>query len=92
MRSALSHPLIWVSLAGILLLSIQAQEYQVTILYLPCAEVSMSYPRSNQIRFTTKTKGIIDYIWPVDNEYLTAFDSVTFALREYSKRGKTRRF
>lgn len=85
MRWKTIHPLIRVSLAGILLLPTQAQEYQVTLLYLPCAEVAMSFPSPNQIRFTTKTKGIFDYIWPADNEYITTFDTMTFALREYSK-------
>ncbi len=88
MRSVIIYPFFLVHLTGILLHSIQAQEYQVTLLYIPCAEVSMSFPQPNQIRFTTKTKGIINYIWPADNEYVTTFDTVTFALREYSKRIK----
>jgi len=84
-RSVIIRPSTLLNIAVILLLPIQAQEYKVTMLYFPCAEVSMSFPQPDQIRFTTRTKGIIDYIWPVDNEYVTTFDTTTFALREYSK-------
>ena len=35
--------------------------------------------------FNTKTVGIIRYIWSVDNEYYTEYDSISFGVRSYKK-------
>ncbi len=40
---------------------------------------------SNVLNFNTKTVGLIQSIWSVDNHYKTEFDSLTFGVRKYTK-------
>ena len=40
---------------------------------------------SNVLNFNTKTVGLIQSIWSVDNHYTTEFDSLTFGVRKYTK-------
>ena len=40
---------------------------------------------SNVLNFNTKTVGLIQSIWSVDNHYKTEFDSLSFGVRKYTK-------
>ena len=40
---------------------------------------------SNVLNFNTKTVGLIQSIWSVDNHYKTEFNSLTFGVRKYTK-------
>lgn len=51
---------------------------------IPIVEVSME-SSSNVLNFNTKTVGLIQSIWSVDNHYKTEFNSLTFGVRKYTK-------
>ena len=51
---------------------------------MPIVEVSME-SSSNVLNFNTKTVGLIQSIWSVDNHYTTEFDSLSFGIRKYTK-------
>jgi len=69
-----------------------AQDYQIDFLGIPCVSVEMDRPAPGQLNFRTKTIGILDQIWPVDNQYSTTFDSVDFGIRTYNKKIKQGNF
>ena len=60
------------------------QNYDVTILGVPLIKVQLD--RSpNTIKFISKTNGLMDYLWSVENYYYTEFDSVSFGIKNYYK-------
>ena len=69
-----------------------AQDYQIDFLGIPCVSVEMDQPQSGKLNFRTKTIGVIDQIWPVDNQYSTRFDSVDFGILAYNKKIKQGNF
>ena len=40
---------------------------------------------ANALSFHTETLGLIHYIWPVNNHYVTHYDSISFGIRKYNK-------
>ena len=51
---------------------------------MPIVAVSME-SSSNVLNFNTKTVGLMQSIWSVDNHYTTEFDSLSFGVRKYTK-------
>ena len=51
---------------------------------LPVVNVKM-HLTSNSVNFSTKSIGIIDYIWPIDNTYHTIYQTKTYSVDHYSK-------
>ena len=51
---------------------------------MPIVAVSME-SSSNVLNFNTKTVGLIQSIWSVDNHYTIEFDSLSFGVRKYTK-------
>ena len=69
-----------------------AQDYQIDFLGISCVSVEMDQPEPGKLNFRTKTVGIIDQVWPVDNQYSSTFDSVDFGIRTYNKKIKQSNF
>lgn len=64
---------------------VYCQQYSISILGIPIAEVSIDMPIENSIVFKAKTIGLFGAIWHVDNTYTTIYDSSSFGIREYNK-------
>ena len=62
-----------------------AQDYQIDIFRIPCVSVELDQPEPGKLNFRTKTIGIIDLIWPVDNSYNTVYDTTSFGARSFHK-------
>ena len=62
-----------------------AQDYQIAIFHIPCVSVELDQPGPGKINFRTKTIGIIDLIWPVDNSYNTVYDTTSFGAQSFHK-------
>ena len=69
-----------------------AQDYQINFLGIPCVSVVMDQPEQGKLNFRTRTIGIIDQAWPVDNQYFTTFDLADFGIRAYNKKIKQGKF
>ena len=69
-------------------ISLQSQEYKITLWSFPIVAVEMNSESPGNIIFNTKSIGIMDYIWPHDNEYTTHYDTTNFGLRHFSKKIK----
>ena len=64
------------------------QEYKITLWSFPIVAVKMNIEAPGKIAFKTKSIGIMDYIWPHDNSYITHYDTINFGLRHFSKKIK----
>ena len=64
---------------------LSAEDYRIYLLGIPIVNVSME-SSSNDLSFHTETLGMIHFVWPVDNYYFTQYDSISFGLRQYTKK------
>ena len=69
-------------------ISLQGQEYKITLWSFPIVAVEMKSEAPGKITFNTESIGILDYIWPHDNNYTTHYDTTNFGLRHFSKKIK----
>ena len=67
---------------------LQGQEYKITLWSFPIVAVEMKSEAPGKITFNTESIGILDYIWPHDNNYTTHYDTTNFGLRHFSKKIK----
>ncbi len=65
--------------------SLQSQSYQIDIFGIPCVKVEMDHSTAAKLVFETRTIGIIDKIWPVDNTYTSEYDINTGAAKNFRK-------
>ena len=65
---------------------LQGQEYKITLWSFPIVTVEMKSEAPGKITFNTESIGIMDYIWPHDNSYITHYDTTNFGLRHFSKK------
>ena len=63
---------------------LSAEDYRIYLLGVPIVCVSME-SSINALRFDTRTLGMLDSIWPVDNHYYTEYDSISFGVLQYTK-------
>lgn len=76
-------------MCGILASSALGQDhYQINIFGFPCVDVTMDTDSPGTIDFTTRTVGLVDIIWPVDNTYSTKYDPATFVVVDYERKIK----
>ena len=59
-------------------------DYRIYLLGIPIVEVSMESSTSS-LDFSTQTIGFFHSIWPIDNYYMTEYDSSSFGIRKYTK-------
>ena len=71
---------------------LQGQEYKITLWSFPIVAVEMKSEAPGKITFNTESIGIMDYIWPHDNNYTTHYDTTNFGLRHFSKKIKQGNF
>lgn len=64
--------------------SIQAQEYKITFFGLPTVDVKMVFD-NNSIQFNVQTVGLVNIMWPTDNQYSVTYDSSHYGLINYEK-------
>ena len=69
-------------------ISLQGQEYKITLWSFPIVKVVINSEAHGKITFKTESIGIMDYIWPHDNSYTTHYDTTNFGLRHFSKKIK----
>ncbi|NOZ03670.1 MAG: DUF3108 domain-containing protein [FCB group bacterium] len=60
--------------------------YRLSVFGIPCGNVTLTMPQPNQLHFTTRSTGIVNLLWPFDNQYTTTFDTTTFGVRKYEKK------
>ncbi len=60
--------------------------YRLSVFGIPCGNVIMTSPQADQLHFSTRSTGIVNLLWPFDNQYTTTFDTITFGIREYRKK------
>ena len=63
---------------------LSAADYRIYLLGIPIVEVNME-SSTKLLDFSTKTVGLMHYIWPVDNYYQVEYDSISFGIRHYTK-------
>ncbi len=68
------------------------QQYQISILGFPVADVEQTIHDSGKIEFTTENLGIFDLIWPAKNYYTAEYDTNSFALKSWQKNIKQGEF
>jgi len=61
-----------------------SEEYSIYFLGIPIIEVVMDN-NINELVFQTRSKGILNSLWSVNNNYITKYDSMTYGIRTYSK-------
>ena len=66
---------------------IHAQDYKITFLGLPAVDVNMTMDE-NKINFSVQTVGLINLIWPTENQYAVTYNSSHFGLLNYEKKIK----
>ena len=66
---------------------IHAQDYKITFLGLPVVDVNMAMDE-NKINFSVQTVGLINLIWPTENQYAVTYNSSHFGLLNYEKKIK----
>lgn len=69
-----------------MILGLNAQNYEIDFLGIPWVAVTMDHSVTGQLDFQTKTLGLIDSIWPVDNNYSTKYDPSTGAVQSHQKK------
>lgn len=52
----------------------------------------MEQPAPGRLDFRTRTVGLLDTIWPVDNTYSTSYDTTTFVAKSYTKQIRQKKF
>ena len=60
------------------------QIYEIKIWGVTIASVNQNI-KKNQIKYSVKSEGIIDLIWPVKNFYSTTFDSTNYNIINFEK-------
>ena len=66
---------------------IHAQDYKITFFGLPAVDVNMAVDE-NKINFSIQTVGLINLIWPTENQYAVTYNSSHFGLLNYEKKIK----
>ena len=66
---------------------IHAQDYKITFFGLPAVDVNMAMDE-NKINFSVQTVGLINLIWPTENQYAVTYNSSHFGLLNYEKKIK----
>ena len=66
---------------------IHAQDYKITFFGLPAVDVNMAVDE-NKINFSVQTVGLINLIWPTENQYAVTYNSSHFGLLNYEKKIK----
>ena len=66
---------------------IHAQDYKITFFGLPAVDVNMAVDE-NKINFSVQTVGLINLIWPTENQYAVTYNSSHFGLLNYKKKIK----
>ena len=66
---------------------IHAQDYKITFFGLPAVDVNMDMDE-NKINFSVQTVGLINLIWPTENQYAVTYNSSHFGLLNYEKKIK----
>ena len=64
-----------------------AQDYKITFFGLPAVDVNMVMDE-NKINFSVQTVGLINLIWPTENQYAVTYNSSHFGLLNYEKKIK----
>jgi len=67
-----------------LICSMQAQEYKITFFSIPAVNVKMGFD-NNSIQFNVQTVGLVNIVWPTDNQYSVTYDSSHYGLINYEK-------
>ena len=66
---------------------IHAQDYKITFFGLPAVDVNMAVDE-NKINLSVQTVGLINLIWPTENQYAVTYNSSHFGLLNYEKKIK----
>jgi len=62
------------------------QMYNLTVWGIKIGEIHFEKNNHESIQITTKSIGLMNYLWPFDNQYKTTFDTVTYGIRSYEKK------
>ena len=74
-------------MAWVFILSfLPGQSYNLTVWGVKIGEIKLKKNNSESIQISTKSTGLINYLWPFDNLYKTTFDTVTYGIRFYEKK------
>ena len=65
--------------------SVDTLYYDLTVFGIKCGEISYLYPQNNRLLITARSTGLIDYIFPFENDYDTIFDTSFYGVRHYNK-------
>jgi len=65
--------------------SVDTLYYDLTIFGIKCGEISYLYPQKNRLLITARSTGLIDYIFPFENNYDTTFDTSFYGVQYYNK-------
>ena len=64
---------------------LSAHQYTVSIFGIPIVNVTMIQNNATSLSFETKTVGVFDVVWPLNNKYSVTFDSTSFGIQTYEK-------
>ncbi len=77
--------LILLTTAVVMFPSVQSQTYEISVWGFQIGEVNIHTPTSDSMSVRATSTGIVDIIFPFDNDYITTFDSTTYACTSYRK-------
>ena len=65
--------------------TIYSQSYEVTFFGLHVAQIKQKIYKAGRIDWEVQSRGIIDLIWPLKNNYTTFYNTETFELKSLEK-------
>ena len=65
--------------------TIYSQSYEVTCFGLHVAQIKQKIYKAGRIDWEVQSRGIIDLIWPLNNNYTTFYNTKTFELKSLEK-------
>ena len=66
----------------------KSQEYKLSCFGIYIADIKQSIYEVGEIKYEIQSRGIIDLIWPTNNNYYTSFDTVAFSMKSWGKNVK----
>lgn len=63
----------------------RSQNYEVRCYGIHVGDISQKILNNGRIEYKMQSRGLVDMIWPTNNNYYTSFDTETFALKSWGK-------
>ena len=66
----------------------KSQDYSLTFFGFHIGDIKQNIFEEGKIEYEVKSRGIVDLIWPLENNYYAQFDTKTFKLKSWGKKIK----